>query len=407
MDLLKVTFTILLLLFPLGQIDRFEFQNGAAITLNDIFVGVVVVIWLMVGGLRKQSLKTSLTKPIVVFSIIGFLTLIINMRFLDISQFFISSLYGVRWLLYAAIFFVVSGFDLKFKRRTLIMMIFVGTVVVLGGYIQYFFYLNLRNLYYLGWDEHLYRIFSSFLDPNFAGAFFVLYFLLLSGLLLDSFEKKQRLKKGNLGIIALFLSGLVTLIAIILTYSRSAYIMLLVGAITFLILKKQKKIAVGFILVFFMLIVYFSNLRIEGMNPLRIASSEARLESASHAITIIRNNPILGVGFNAYRYAQVRYGFIQEDSDMLSHSGAGTDNSFLFVLATTGIIGFTAYIYMWLKILSYTFKVPAQNNFQKTIACVVIASTVGIFVNALFINSLFYPSIMLWMWVLIGLRESR
>jgi len=406
MGILKISFIILLLLFPLGQIARLEFQNGVAVTLNDIAVGVVVLVFLFANR-SKQRFKKSLTIPINIFAVIGLVSLVVNIRVLNISEFIVSLLYGIRWILYAGIFFVVSEFDPKFKKIITKVMIFIGSLVVIGGYLQYFLYPNLRNLYYLGWDEHLYRMFSSFLDPNFAGAFFVLYFLLLSGLLLDSFEKKQRLKKGNLGIIALFLSGLVTLIAIILTYSRSAYIMLLVGAITFLILKKQKKIAVGFILVFFMLIVYFSNLRIEGMNPLRIASSEARLESASHAITIIRNNPILGVGFNAYRYAQVRYGFIQEDSDMLSHSGAGTDNSFLFVLATTGIIGFTAYIYMWLKILSYTFKVPAQNNFQKTIACVVIASTVGIFVNALFINSLFYPSIMLWMWVLIGLRESR
>lgn len=395
MGLLKVVFIILLLLFPLGQIARLEFQNGVAINLNDIFVGVVIVIWLMVGGLRKQSLKTSLTKPILAFAAIGFLSLIINIRFLDISQFFISSLYGVRWLLYAALFFVVSGFDLKFKRRTLIIMIFVGTVVVLGGYLQYFLYPSLRNLYYLGWDEHLYRMFSSFLDPNFAGAFFALYFILV-------FDLTIVYLKSNKKNYSLFLSllSISTLVAILLTYSRSALTMLIAGSFTLLFLKKQKKLIfmiLGLAVIFF--VIASKNFYIENLNLLRTASSKARLESASHAITIIQDNPVFGVGFDAYRYAQVRYGFIQGDRDMLSHSGAGTDNSFLFVLATTGVVGLTFYLYMWFKVL--------KSQGDKTTTSVIIASTVGIFANSFFINSLFYPSIMLWMWVLIGLRESR
>ena len=47
-----------------------------------------------------------------------------------------------------------------------------------------------------------------------------------------------------------------------------------------------------------------------------------------------------------------------------------------------------------------------KEGFQKTISIVILASSIGIFVNAFFINSLFYPSIMLWMWVLIGLRDN-
>ena len=56
-------------------------------------------------------------------------------------------------------------------------MLISGSLIVLLGFIQLMFYPALRNLYYLGWDEHLYRMFSTFLDPNFAGAFFVLFTL--------------------------------------------------------------------------------------------------------------------------------------------------------------------------------------------------------------------------------------
>jgi len=171
------------------------------------------------------------------------------------------------------------------------------------------------------------------------------------------------------------------------------------------------------------------NLGGEGVKLLRTASLISRSEYLNNAIIIFIDHPVLGVGFNSYRYAQHRYGFIDDISLKTSHAGSGTDNSFLFVLATTGIIGFTVYLYMWFKILKNAYYNKrhsgersdsriskrgwrfwtSQNDaslFQKTISVVILASSIGIFVNAFFINSLFYPSIMLWMWVLIGLLDN-
>jgi len=429
MGILKFSFIILLLLFPLGQIARLDFQNGVAVTLSDIAVGVVVLVFLFANR-SKQKFKKSLTKPIIIFAAIGLLSLTVNIGILNTSEFIISLLYGIRWILYAGIFFVVSGFDIEFKKIITKTMIIIGGLVVLGGYVQYFLYQNLRNLYYLGWDEHLYRMFSSFLDPNFAGAFFVLYFILVFGLTID-FLKRD--KKNY----SLFLSllSISTLLAILLTYSRSALIMLIVGSFTLFFLKKQKKLVFMILAMFVIFFIIASkNFYTENLNLLRMASSKARLESASHAVTIIRDNPILGVGFNAYKYAQVKYGFIKEDKEIVSHSAAGTDNSFLFVLATTGVVGLASYLFIWFKILknAYYYKRhsgdsersvedsrisnrerrfwTSQNDaslFQKTISVVILASSIGIFANAFFINSLFYPSIMLWMWVLVGLIENK
>ena len=160
------------------------------------------------------------------------------------------------------------------------------------------------------------------------------------------------------------------------------------------------------------------NLGGEGVKLLRTASVISRSEYLGNAITIFRDNPILGVGFNSYRYAQHRYGFIDDISLKTSHAGAGTDNSFLLVLATTGVVGLAFYIYMWFKILkSYHPKQvfgsdemlkrvqhdTKKESFQKTISITIIASSIGLFANSFFINSLFYPPIMLWMWVLVGL----
>ena len=105
MGILKISFIILLLLFPLGQITRFDLQNGISINLSDIAVGVVVLVFIFANRL-KQRFKKSITKPIIIFAVIGLLSLIVNMGVLNTSEFVISLLYGIRWILYAGIFFV-------------------------------------------------------------------------------------------------------------------------------------------------------------------------------------------------------------------------------------------------------------------------------------------------------------
>ena len=196
-----------------------------------------------------------------------------------------------------------------------------------------------------------------------------------------------------------------TLIAILLTHSRSAFIMLVVGIITLLSLHRLFKVLGILVLVLFALLFIFSNRNIEGLNPLRIASVEARIDSANEAISIFSQNPVLGVGFNAYRYALTRYVFRTESGSAVSNADAGTDNSYLFVLATTGIIGFLIFLDFWVNIFKVIIR-SFQSNFYEVVT---VASIAGLLINTLFINSLFYPPIMAWIFILIGVTtlETR
>lgn len=394
-NLLKFLFFLLILLFPLGEIIRFDFGNGITLLPNDVLVSLVVISWLFWRFLNKKNLQRPLAKPIFIFIGILLLSLIVNIKTLTPFQSFVSFLYLLRFGLYAGLYFVVFDFPQEFKRKIPFFMILSGTLVVLVGYIQFFLYPSLRNLYYLGWDEHLYRMFSSFLDPNFLGTFLVLNFLLIGGIFFNYLKNKKWERVGLLGIL-----GMLTLVAVFLTYSRGALLMLAVGVFVFLVMMGKKRWLIGFliisVLIFLLLPRAFQS---EGTNFLRIVSSQARLRSAKNALIIFKENPVLGVGFNAYRYAQHRYGFIKDEKWQVSHGEAGTDNSFLFILATGGLVGFIACLYLWIKIF--------QSSVKGYITIVVVASSLGLFVNALFINSLFYPFIVEWMWILIGLKENK
>lgn len=385
MDVLKFAIILMFLFFPLLQIGRIQFPNAVAITLTDVLIVFCIIAWIVVAKPSLIKIRRNwLFVPLSAFFLVSLTSLFINAASLTREQFFVSLLYPLRWGAYASLVFITSQFDASFKRVIYFLMKWSGAAIVLLGFLQYAFYQDLRNLYYLGWDEHLYRMFSTFLDPNFAGAFFVLYLLFLMGEIVHRYSHKTT-----------FLL-IATFIAMILTHSRSALLMFLVSVSLFFVFLKKKRFIFLIVFALFFIILGFKPLFfIENINLFRIASSEARIDSMRSALTIIKDHPVMGVGFNAYRYALVRYNMRDGEKTFLSHADAGSDNSFLFVAATTGMIGLVFFCSIWIIVL------------KKTKDIVVITSIAGLLVNSFFINSIFYPSLLLWIWVLLGVRGYK
>lgn len=398
MLLLKILLILLLVCFPFGEIFRINLVNNIVLKPADI-ISVLILLWTVVLYWKEKPYRTHLKRYFFFFPLVGLISLLVNSTWLKPNELFASSLYLLRWMSYMSVFFAFLPLDENFKKKIIRFLIIDGIIILVIGYIQFFFYPSLRNLYYQGWDEHLYRMFSSFLDPNFVGAFFVLYFIFILGFV---FVKRKKMEKKEIILYIVLL--IATLVAIFLTYSRSALIMLLASGITFFVLLGRKKFILYLIsaIVLFVLIIspFFY---IENLDLFRVASSLARLQDVKNVVQVIQHNPVIGVGFNSYRYAQLKYNLINPSSQFPSHSAAGDDTSLLFVFATTGIIGLIAYCYLWYRLIQYARKKIKLNPY----AIVFLASAVGLFVNALFNNSLFYEEIMFWMWMITGLVYSK
>jgi O-antigen ligase len=400
MYILRLLLITLLILLPFGELLRFSIGNDIYIKPLDILAGCISI-YLIVYLLYTKKFTQTIRWQLILFPAVGLLSLAINSIWLQPNELLASSLYLVRWIAYTGVLYTVLLLDTPFKSKLIYILFGVGLSFVLFGYIQYFFYSDIRHLVFLGWDDHMYRLFSTFYDPNYASAFLVLYLLYVSGLLYRSIQAKKRLT-----VIILSCVLIATFLAILLTYSRSGLLMLVVASIVFLILLRQIKLILGLIVALLVYILLVSpSFGVENTNLLRTASSGARLESYANAVTIYQDKPILGVGFNAYRYAQQEYGFRKENPKYPSNADAGVDNSFLFVLATTGILGFAAFLLIWETLLSSAFfhKRKARSIFAK----VFIASTLGLFVSSLFINSLFFPPLLVWLWTLFGIVHEE
>ncbi len=395
MKVLKFLTITIIILFPFGELLRFNLGNNIILKPLDIIVGITALSWFIQTVFKKS--KPALKKEFLLFPLIALISLVINITWLKPSEFIASFLYLARWAAYASLFFVVSGLDKPFREKIKLYLAIDGLIMLALGFLQYFFFSSLKGLYYLGWDDHMYRMFSVFLDPNYAGAFFVLYFLFIAHILVipakAGIQYVQKVSE-HFGVDYRYLLNLVlllTLIAIFLTFSRSALLMLIGGVSVFLFMIKRKRlilILLGSILLF--ALIFSSKFYVENMNLFREASVKARLGNYSTSLKIIIDHPLLGVGFNTYRYAKETYGIQMGWVNAPSHADAGVDNSFLFVLATTGIIGFSAYLFLWASIV-------------KKASPLVISSIIALFINALFINSLFFPPLMLWMWFILAL----
>lgn len=405
MKLLKILFVLTCITLPLGQVARLQLPGDINFSLFDISVLLLSSVWIIRAITGKSSYRSyTLSAPILLFFLTILLSLVTNLFRYPPHDLAVAFLYGIRWLVFACVYFVIRGFDTEYKAKVRIMLTISGAVVVLFGFIQYVFYANLRNLYYLGWDEHLVRMFSTLLDPNFLGAFLVLLLLFFLGQLVPGQISERVTKASSVNIlptIALTLLSVATFISIFLTTSRSAFLMLLVSLITYFSLIGKKKWLLVFALCIGAILIFSSRFfYIENINPFRIASSLARVESGINALTIISKNPIFGVGFNAYRYAQYEYGFRTPQTEYPNHADSGTDNSYLFVFATSGLIGLVSYGY----ILWSLYRI-GETKHHSPYRIILLSSLIGLMVDSLFINSLFYPLLMYWVWVVAGLTD--
>ena len=199
--------------------------------------------------------------------------------------------------------------------------------------------------------------------------------------------------------------GVTLFIALLLTFSRSGWLMFSSVLLLFGLLRSPKLLLVALLAGF---LAYFAvprvQTRISGITD-PDDSAKLRLVSWNRAWQIFLENPVFGVGFNLYRPAQERLGFFDPSLsiDRLGQvtggqAGAGSDSSWLLVLATTGVMGLALYLLLYGQLF---FK--GLGNLNSHEHWVLALSLFGLLFESQFINSLFYPPILLWFWILVGL----
>ncbi len=372
----------------LGQLVRIPFPGGASQFLpNDLLIPCFLLFWLG----RKLYLRhfrlvsTPLDLPLFLFLAIAFISLIWGSRNLLLRETVTASLYLIRFAEYALLFYAVLDLaqNQAWVKRNLKFLLVVALLLAGLGFLQYILIPDFSTLAAQGgWDPHIKRLFSTWLDPNFMGGFFVLILSFVIAFYLYSQNKKAKL--------VLLACAAVFLLALLLTYSRSAFLAFCVVLVFIGVFKSRRVLFFGLIIL--VLLTVFSErlqARLTGATSLDV-TAQYRLSSWRNTLAIIRAHPFLGVGYNAFRYAQLSAGTLGPEA---SHSDFGSDSSFLTIMATTGILGFGAYLWLLGACFGLSWRSLRQgrSDIERALGLGFCAGLGGLLVHAQFTNSLLYP----------------
>lgn len=320
------------------------------------------------------------------FVVICIFSILFSLSFFNFPDIFLGIIYLVRLISYVIFSRIVAiQFGIKQNKKDLIYdsLIVVGIFIAVFGWIQYFIFPDLRFLKSFGWDDHYLRLVSTFLDPAFTGILLVLAEILV---LVKTLSKKT--------VFNYFLNILFVL-TILFTYSRSSFIAFAV-TLVFLFLKFRMKfifLLLGLFLVFIPLLPKENS---EGTNLTRTYSINQKFINYDESLKLIKQSPLFGVGFDNLCIAKQR--FLKEQNTQ-SHTCSGLDNSVLFIIATTGIIGLVVFIHSMLRIV--------QKTTQDKMGTAFVASLIAIFIHGMFTNTFFYSFVMGWMAILIGITRKK
>ncbi len=393
-------FYLLIALLPLGVVARFIVFPQLTVSVLDIVVACILVLnfYTLYKFFRKKNMYTVSFFLIFLLGVLGTVTHVSS-----VFEFLVSFSYSLRFFSYILLLIPILSLSHKSIEVMKKELLVSGFIFIFIGYVQYLYYPSLRNLYYLGWDEHLYRLFSTLLDPNFAGVYIVLIFYLFLSFVLG-FKKSTVLKN-----FLVFLIGSIYILpAFFLTYSRSSYIAFIVSCLLFTyIIGKKKLLLILFCIFIVGIFLLPKNNGGEGVNLFRTSSIFARVNAVHNGLGIFMTSPVIGVGFNTLRFTHIKLGLISPIDSIISHSANGIPNSYVFILATTGVFGFLLYSFLGIRFVRDTIHKTRQGERYTYMGGAIVASLCAILIQSFFENSLFYTPFLLWMVLACGIFFNK
>jgi len=364
----KIILFIYLALFPFGQLLKISFFNASDVLA---FIALIYIFLIKKEGLR-------VLKPFMGFLIIALFSLLYSVFNFKSFDILIGLLYLLRFISYFYLYklsFNIIKKDPKLKKLIFNSLLLVSFFVGVFGWIQYFYYPDLTSLKYLGWDDHLYRLAGTFLDPGFTSL------IIVFGAIISFIKKKY-----------LFLMFFLTTLAF--TYSRAGYVSLIASLFVASFIFKRFRVFLISLVCLSVIIFLLPKPAGEGVNLTRTYSISSRIINYKETLQIFKKSPVFGIGYNNMCLGRKIY---LNEEDTSSHSCSGSDSSLLLVLATTGIVGFVVFASMASKMLLNSKKGYYNNVFLVLLSAV--------FVHSFFVNSLFYSWIMGYLAISASLKE--
>ncbi len=398
-------FYLMLLTIPAGRLlsaSLFESATKvASLTLDQFVLCTLIFLYFYPHLLhaRLPFMEVHLARPILLFAAWSLISLILNKAEygLSIGQTAFSALYLGRWISYALLYFVAydickSGDEVKKIVKWLMIGsgLFCAFGLIQAAFLPDFAFILHPYATLVDFDPQGHRLVSTFLDPNIAAGYILIFALLALSFWIHGYSKW-------LGIF-LLLGG-----ALFATLSRGGVLGFFVGVALLLGAKKfpRKRALIGVLALLLLASVMYPSLKtlIEERQRISIddASALSRIEDWKLALDIVSSNPLFGIGFDTLGFIAPRYGIIRESATAFGFAG---DLITIFVM--TGAIGLILYLRICGQVINELSRL--RDRTRSTWVCAfargVQASTIAVLVSSSFTTLLLYPQIMAVLWVL-------
>jgi hypothetical protein len=381
----QVLVPLLLVIFPLGQLLRMDMLLGdfhLVVHPLDFLVGLISFIFVSSAIHKKHNLR-GVALGFITSLIFSFLFSFQIFKSIDLTE---GVFYLLRILAYFMFALSIKSYIVKnerLKETFFNLLIGMSLLIALFGWIQYVLYPDVRVLYYLGWDDHLYRIVGTFLDPGFTSI------LILFGINLVLVKIFQRFKLYWIFFLTFLLS------ALFFTYARAGYVALAGSLVALLIMNKKLKLLIPLFIIFTLIVLILPRPSSSGVQLERLYSVLLRIKNYQETLNIWTRWPLFGVGYNNMCTARIAY--LGEES-ALSHSCSGSDSSLLLILATTGFVGLVSFLVFIKNVIN---NLNHDYYGEALMLCLV-----SLLIHSLFVNSLFYPWVMAYMGILYAVSST-
>jgi hypothetical protein len=397
-----IFFSLFLFLITLGQLQRIQVTPNIAVYLHDPLL-VLWCVWAIGSHTQLRQKLISYLKKITQRKETIFLmwiTIGLVISLLRGGNILPAIFYFMRLALYASFGFVLFEqvqYRLISRASILLGFFLYGIFILYFGLLQYFVMPDTRWLFFLGWDDHYYRLISTLLDPGFTGIILVLAFCLLQSLERRFIQRShykeflqpifQRVGSCNMWVIKIVLS-LLFCVGILLTYSRATYcaflVTLVMGAFFYFRQKGKMKNALMYVLyiaVFLFALPLLPHPGGEGVKLDRTASVYARTTSIRSTLQNMQPlDWIIGEGL-----------FVQEFKSTTAYQQPNhahiPDNWIIFILSGTGLLGLAMFLYISWEVLIELYR----KNVWLAISLAIV------FIHGLFNASVVYPFVLLFL----------
>lgn len=250
--------------------------------------------------------------------------------------------YYIIILLPFLIFIIFNNTKLNLKDLDNFFIILFGTGIIL----TFFSFLILINSNF----DFKFRIPSTWAHYNLVAAYFMVLLMFNLSFLVNSHNSPKK--------IFYIISFIVILMGLFMTQTRGIWLSTVIG-IMFYIFRKPKLIF-PILLVFSVLMILFYGIIMDrffsAVNFGNDLSSLGRIQAWYASAVLIKNNFLIGYGFDSFRY--LRDSVITAFFVVLPHP----HNTYLTLILDIGFIGFVLYISFFFKAFYYSLKLRKKTN---------------------------------------------